>query len=223
LNTFAAVLVVVLLAACAAHTREADTPVPRAGTRSIADLEALYHARVDSARARVSEADVRFMTGMIAHHAQALTLSRLAYTRDAGAAVQLLASRISSAQADEIMLMQKWLRDRGRPVPAVHALDTVVIVHGAGHSDHVHGMLSAEQLRALGRAEGREFDRLFLLYMIQHHRGAIAMVQELLRSDGAAQDPAVSMLANEIHSDQTVEITLMLRLLAELRPWDARP
>jgi parallel beta-helix repeat protein len=198
------------------------TPEPHAGTRTIAEVDALYRARVDSARARVSEADVRFMTGMIAHHAQALAMSRLADTRDAGPAVRLLAARITNAQADEIALMQKWLRDRGRPVPEVHVTDTAVVVHGAEHAAHARGMLSVEQLHALEQAGGTGFDRLFLYYMIQHHRGAIAMVRELLRTDGAAQDPAVSMLANAIHADQAIEITLMLRLLAETREADPR-
>ena len=84
-----------------------------------AEIEALYHARTDSARMRFSQADVDFVTGMIGHHAQALVMSELAPTNGASPQVQVLAARIINAQKDEIALMQQWLRDRGQPVPEV--------------------------------------------------------------------------------------------------------
>ena len=218
-----------LLAACSSGDGQ-DPGLPeaqvQASTRSVAELEALYRARTDSIRGRVSEADVRFMTNMIPHHAQALEMARMAEPQGAGAEVQLLSARIINAQTDEIALMQQWLRDRGRPVPQLHVTETG---HGAGHEGHTDhaghaaGMLTPAQLRELEQARGLEFDRLFLVYMIQHHRGAITMVEDLLGSDGAAHDPTISTLANEISADQMTEILLMLRLLAELPTAEPHP
>ena len=167
---------------------EADTemeppPPPRGG--STAELEALYQARMDSARGKFTEADTQFMTGMIGHHAQALVMSALAPTNGASEEVQTLAARIINAQQDEIATMQRWLRDRGQPVPEVHITGTELMVHGAGeHHMHMPGMLTAEQLQELEEAQGATFDRLFLTYMIQHHGGAVTMVNDLFGTDG---------------------------------------
>ncbi|MCK5448448.1 MAG: DUF305 domain-containing protein, partial [Gemmatimonadetes bacterium] len=84
---------------------------------SSAEFEALYRARQDSARMHFTEADVEFVTGMISHHAQALVMSELAPTNGAKQSVETLAARIINAQRDEIALMQRWLEDRGQPVP----------------------------------------------------------------------------------------------------------
>jgi uncharacterized protein (DUF305 family) len=214
-----ALLIVIGSSGCGAATSGGATATgPSAG--STAELEALYRSRVDSARTRFTEADVHFMTGMIAHHAQALVMARLAPERDASPAVQTLAARIHISQEDEITLMQRWLRDRGQQVPEVHIVGTTLMLHGADHHLQHHanmpGMLSAEQLRELEQARGAEFDRLFLRYMIQHHRGAIVMVNELLRTDGAAQDPAVFKFASDVQVDQITEINRMERMLSAL-------
>ena len=186
--------------------------VMRAG-HPAAHLEALYRARTDSARTRFSAADVRFMSGMIAHHAQAIVMSRMAPSREASPAVRLLAERIINAQEDEIALLQQWLRERGQSVPEVDLTGATRTAHGPAHA---HGMLTGEQLRELEAATAREFDRLFLESMIRHHLGAITMVDELFSTDAAEQDPAVSRLAAAIHSDQAAEIVRMQRMLAEL-------
>ena len=78
------------------------------------------------------------------------------------------------------------------------------------------GMLTPEQMRELDAARGREFDRLFLTDMIQHHRGAVTMVHDLFATDGAAQDEQAFKLASDIQVDQTTEIARMERMLAEL-------
>ncbi|HYD53584.1 MAG TPA: DUF305 domain-containing protein, partial [Gemmatimonadaceae bacterium] len=131
-----------------------------------------------SAQARpVNEADVRFMTDMIGHHAQALVMAAMAEPNGASPSIRTLAARITNAQQDEIRLMQTWLRDRGQPVPEVSASGAMVM---AGH-EHAHhlmpGMLTAEQLAELRAARGVEFDKRFLNFMIQHHRGATDMVK----------------------------------------------
>lgn len=164
------------------------------------------------ADARFTAADVRFMTGMITHHAQAIVMSEMAPSHDASSALQVLAGRIINAQKDEIAAMQQWLRDRNQPVPepAPGGHD-----HHAGHHD-MPGMLSAEQLQQLDAARGQEFDRLFLKFMIEHHRGAITMVEQLLQTPGAAQHDATFKIVSDINVDQATEIERMQNMLFDL-------
>ncbi|MBO6585389.1 MAG: DUF305 domain-containing protein [Gracilimonas sp.] len=184
-----------------------------------AEMEALYWARQDSARMNFTKADVKFMTGMIAHHAQALIMSRLAPENNASPQIQTLAARIINAQKDEIRSMQTWLRDRDQPVPEVHIEGLNLMIHGLGEDhmkmDHTNmaGMLSPAQLKELSEATGEEFDRLFLKYMIDHHKGAVTMVTKLFDTDGAAQDDAAFRLASDIQVDQRTEIDRMQLML----------
>ncbi len=208
--TIATQLAVVASMACAgAGTGVETTPSPAGG--STAALEALYRARLDSARTRFTEADVRFMTGMISHHAQALEMAGFAPTRGVGPSVRTLAARTINAQRDEITVMQQWLRDRGQPVPEVSTGDSTVRVPNGGM--FMPGMLTPQQMRELDAARGPDFDRLFLTYMIQHHGGAVTMVQDLFATDGAALDEAVFKIASDIQADQTTEIARMERML----------
>jgi uncharacterized protein (DUF305 family) len=155
-----------------------------------------------------TEADIRFMSAMIGHHGQALTMARMAATHGASPPVLRLAERILNGQEDEIASMQRWLRDRGEPVPEPG--------HGDHHGHHMPGMLSQEQLEQLDQARGPDFDRLFLTFMIQHHRGAVTMVKELFGTPGAAQDDTVFKFADDVGVDQTTEIARMERMLAGL-------
>ncbi|CAN5650832.1 DUF305 domain-containing protein [soil metagenome] len=189
---------------------------PRPAANSTAELEAIYRARVDSARTRFTEADVHFMTAMIGHHTQALVMARMAPTHGASPSVQTLAARIINAQQDEIASMQQWLRERDQPVPEVHVMGTEVMVHGAEHAMHMPGMITPEQMRELDQARGAEFDRLLLTYMIQHHRGAVTMVHDLFGTDGAGQDEAVFKIASDIQVDQITEAARMERMLSAL-------
>ena len=213
----AALLLVVATAACSGPGSIATESASQSPSNSAAELEALYWARQDSARTSFTEADVHFMTGMIAHHAQALVMSALAPTNGANAEVQTLAARIINAQKDEIATMQQWLRDRGQPVPEVHITGTNLMIHGADdHVMHMPGMLTPAQIKELEEARGAAFDRLFLTYMIQHHRGAVTMVDDLFATDGAGQDEAAFKLASDIHVDQITEIARMERMLSML-------
>jgi uncharacterized protein (DUF305 family) len=224
-----AFLVPLLLGGCATTvaTQPEPAPAPQTGSEANAELEALYWERQAEARASFTEADVRFMTGMIGHHAQALIMSRLAPQRGASASVQTLAARIINAQQDEIASMQRWLRDREQPVPEVHIDGLTLMVHppdaAGGHGHHgghdhtdMPGMLSQAQLEELAAAHGPAFDRLFLTYMIQHHGGAVVMVDDLFASDGAGQDEAAFKLASDINVDQRTEIERMKQMLREL-------
>lgn len=162
--------------------------------------------RADSLRRPYTEADIEFLSHMIVHHQQAVTIASWARSHDAGAEVRRLADRIASGQVDEIGLMRQWLADRGRRP------------HPAGHTMVMPGMLTETQLQALGRARGADFDRLFLTLMIQHHRGAVAMVRELFATPGAAQDEQVFKIANDVSVDQTTEIARMEKMLSTLTP-----
>jgi len=203
-----------LAAACgrAAAPGPASAPAP---TRN-ADIEALYRARTDSARRRFTPADVHFVTGMIAHHAQALLMAGFAPERGASPAVRTLCARIINAQTDEITAMQQWLRDAGQPVPEVRLTGATLVVTGDAHHLHMPGMLTPDQLRTLEQARGPEFDRRFLESMIQHHEGAVAMVHDLFATDGAAQNDAVFKLASDIQADQLTEVARMNRMLEAL-------
>jgi uncharacterized protein (DUF305 family) len=206
------------LSACAGGGAEVESPGPvsPSSATDTDDLEALYMARTDSARQDFTEADVRFMTGMIGHHAQALVMSGFAPANGASPTIRTLAARIINAQQDEIQIMQQWLRDRGEPVPEVHIADGRLMIHGAGHGAMMPGMLTDEQMRELEAAQGREFDRLFLTYMVQHHRGAVTMVHGLFATDGAAQGDVAFKLASDIQVDQITEINRMELMLEEM-------
>lgn len=185
---------------------------------SLEALEALYRERLVEAKMRFSEADVSFMVGMIAHHAQALIMSDLAPKNDASSEIRTLASRIINAQKDEIATMQKWLRDRDQDVPEVHIDGLNLMIHGGGdHHMHGHhdmpGMLTQDQLQELADSQGLIYDRLFLTYMIEHHKGAVAMVHDLFSTDGAAQGEAAFRLASDIQVDQITEINRMKLML----------
>jgi uncharacterized protein (DUF305 family) len=210
-----AVSALVATLACGGRASAPARP-PEPAPSSTASLEAIYRARADSARRRFTDADVRFVTGMIGHHAQALVMAGFAPSHGATPAVQTLCARILNAQRDEIATMQEWLRERGQAVPEVHVTGGAMMVHGPDYVMRMPGMLTDEQLRELDDARGREFDRLFLTYMIQHHRGAVTMVHGLFATDGAALDEVVFKLASDIQVDQITEIARMERMLETL-------
>jgi uncharacterized protein (DUF305 family) len=164
-----------------------------------------------------SEADVHFVSGMIPHHAQAVLMAGWANSHNASASVKLLCERIVVSQRDEIKWMQTWLSDRGQEVP-----DEKATHHKMKMGDHVHemlmpGMLTEEELKQLDKARGRDFDRLFLTFMIKHHEGAIGMVEELFDSYGAAQDDSLYQFASDVFADQGAEIEAMSKMLAAIK------
>ncbi|MGE0552233.1 MAG: DUF305 domain-containing protein [Gemmatimonadales bacterium] len=210
-----AALAVLALAACGgasqAEVSPAPVPDPDAGLAA-----AVAEARADSLRYPYTEADIHFMTGMISHHAQALVMAGWAPSHGASPAVLRLTERIINAQSDEIRLMQNWLRARHRPVPEPDPAGMKMKMNGGEHTMLMPGMLSPEQMAALDAARGADFDRLFLQFMIQHHRGAITMVDQLFNSYGAAQDQLVFKFASDVNIDQTTEIERMQRMLVDL-------
>jgi uncharacterized protein (DUF305 family) len=161
-------------------------------------------------------ADVSFMSGMIGHHAQAILISEWAPTHGASPAVLTLAKRIINAQQDEITAMRRWLADHHQPVPEVSPHGIMMNMSGMHHEMVMPGMLTDAQLKQLDAARGKEFDRLFLTFMIQHHNGAITMVNDLFGTNGAAQEVSVYKVASDAFADQTTEIDRMQKMLASM-------
>ena len=177
---------------------------------------AMAQARADSARLPWTAADAHFMSAMIHHHAQAILISKWAASHGASPSVQNLADRIINAQQDEIRTMQQWLADRGLPVPETTPGPMKMVMDGMEHEMLMPGMLTDAQLAQLDSARGADFDKLFLTFMIQHHRGAVSMVKDLFASYGAAQDQTVFKFASDVNVDQTTEIARMQRMLAAI-------
>lgn len=159
---------------------------------------------------RPSPADIRFMQGMIAHHAQALEMAALVEGRTGNEQIRQLARRIALSQADEIAMMQEWLRTRGAAVPDLHA-------HHAPGATLMPGMLTPDEMGRLAAATGLAFDRLFLESMIRHHEGALVMVADLLAQPGAVQDSELFSFVSDVDADQRMEILRMATLLKELQ------
>ena len=199
-------LVFIATAACAsatAHQATVSHPAP-----------APAPARADSGRSSYTAADVHFVSGMIGHHAQAIQMAGWAPSHGASPAVRILCERIVVAQNDEIAFAQRWLRERNEVVPPADPHGHVM--PGMDHPMLMPGMLTPDQMAQLDAARGPQFDRLFLTFMIQHHRGALTMVAQLLATPGAAEDGPIFRFAADVNADQTTEIDRMSRMLDAL-------
>ncbi|MEL7834182.1 DUF305 domain-containing protein [Fodinibius sp. Rm-B-1B1-1] len=219
LRILGAALIMLSAVACQS-TKETTSKSESSVSQDTSELEELYWQRIDEKKSSFTEADVKFMTGMIAHHAQALVMSRLAPKNGASPAVQRLASRIINAQQDEIATMQQWLKDRDQPVPQIEidGLNLMIEINGEPYTMYkkMRGVLSDQQIEELAAAKNSTFDKLFLKYMIEHHSGAVYMVENLFSKDGAAQDRAAFRLASDIQVDQRTEIDRMQQMLDQL-------
>lgn len=151
-------------------------------------------------------ADVEFMQGMIAHHAQAIVMSKMAESHKANARLLKLANKIDQSQMPEIMQMQGWLRYYKQEAPDTSSWRTMMM----------DGMLDEKQMKELDAAQGVEFDRAFLNYMIMHHEGALKMVADLFAAPLAGQEVDVGIFANDVVTAQTAEIGIMRAMLAAL-------
>lgn len=208
--TRSAVFVVVAALAACARTPAPAAPAPRSSAAATAVATPAATGRP------ITAADIRFMSGMIGHHAQAVMISGWAASHGASSSIQTLAARIIVSQNDEIRFMQNWLRDHGQPVPAVDTAHAHMAMPGMDHGEMMPGMLTPEQLTQLDAARGKEFDRLFLTFMMQHHRGAITMVNQLINTPGAAQDDVMFKYISDVNADQTTEIDRMGTMLLTL-------
>jgi uncharacterized protein (DUF305 family) len=164
-----------------------------------------------SPRPSYTQADVHFVAGMIGHHAQAIQMAGWAPSHGASPAVRILCERIVVAQNDEIAFAQRWLREHNEVVPPADPRGHVMA--GMDHPMLMPGMLTPDQMAQLDAARGPQFDRLFLRFMIQHHRGALTMVTQLLAAPGAAEEGPIFRFAADVNADQTTEIDRMSRML----------
>jgi uncharacterized protein (DUF305 family) len=168
-----------------------------------------------------SHADVEFMQGMIMHHSQAVEMTALIPSHTENKELRSLGARISSSQSDEIKFMRRWLATRGEPLsmamPEMPDAEMSDMGKPADHSSHsmalMPGMLTPEQMDALRKARGAEFDHLFLVGMIQHHNGALIMVKDLFDAPGAGQDAELFNFATDVDSGQRAEIRIMQSML----------
>jgi uncharacterized protein (DUF305 family) len=206
-------LAVLLLAAAAAACRTASGGGPaivQPGAPGEASKVVGAEQARDLSKVQFTPADVKFMQGMIHHHAQAIDMVKLLETRTQSDDMKRFALRIQLSQDDEIKMMRRWLEVRGQDVPGEHA-------HHMPGAPMMPGMLSAEEMARLGAARGPEFDRLFLGGMIKHHAGAITMVQELFNTPGAGQDSEIYAFASDVDADQRMEIERMGAMLAMMK------
>jgi uncharacterized protein (DUF305 family) len=164
----------------------------------------------------LSPADVEFMQGMILHHAQAVEMTAMIPSHTQNKDLRSLGARISSSQSDEINFMKRWLAARGESVPKMMPkMPGMDLSHEASHESmaRMPGMLTPQQMEALQKAKGVEFDRLFLLGMIRHHNGALTMVKDLFDTAGAGQDAELFNFATDADNSQRAEIRIMETML----------
>lgn len=219
-NLFACLLLVLAAVGCSSGSGEPEATgetapnivqpgAPGEGTRTLTpeELEKLE-------RTEHTEADVRFMQGMIQHHAQALRMTDLVPARSRRRQIELLARRIDLSQESEIETMRNWLEARNEAAPELHRVHGHA--HGAGLGRLMPGMLTEAQLKQLAAARGNVFDRLFLEGMIGHHQGAVRMVTDLYAA-GAGAESEIDAFARHVDADQQIEIGRMQRLLRRLR------
>jgi uncharacterized protein (DUF305 family) len=152
------------------------------------------------------------MQGMILHHAQAVEMTAMIPSHTQNKDLRSLGARIRSSQSDEINFMKRWLAARAESVPkAMPKMPGMDMSHQT--MAHMPGMLTPQQMEALQKAKGVEFDRLFLLGMIQHHNGALTMVKDLFDTAGAGQDAELFNFATDADNTQRVEIRIMETML----------
>ncbi|MEO5826801.1 MAG: DUF305 domain-containing protein [Gemmatimonadales bacterium] len=168
-------------------------------------------------RPPVTAADITFMQDMVAHHSQALVMAVLVPARSTRRDLNTLAERIIASQKGEIGIMNQWLRDHD-VVP-----DSGAHMHPGMAMPLMPGMLSAAQLDQLRAATGSEFERLFLQFMVQHHSGAIVMVDKLFATYGAGQDDFIFKFASDVAADQESEIARMESMLGAMSTPATRP
>lgn len=192
-----AALVGALVAGCA------DAPVTPAGAPSAAPAPApTAPAAVD-----LEAADVAFARAMIPHHEQALELAALVRGRSASPVVADLAFRIDRDQVEEAGqlqgLLRAWGEDPSAPGPMVMSMSGM-------------GMASPATLDALRGANGPAFDRGWLAAMTAHHRGAVAMANDLLVATGGRS--TLGEFARTVVATQQAEIEQMDRAVADYDP-----
>ncbi|MBB5789295.1 DUF305 domain-containing protein [Jiangella mangrovi] len=220
-RTLLAVLAAGVVAGCTSDDEADPPPVVQLGPPGETGTPLTDGELAGLDQPQYTDADVAFVHGMIQHHAQALVMTDLVAERTGSDDLPLMAERMDVSQRDEIAMLEEWLENRGEDVPDASGDHGEHGQHGQ-HGQHgedgqsMPGMLTDDDLARLEAATGRDFDELFLLYMIRHHEGAVLMVSELLSGGEGGQESALFQLAQHIDSDQSIEIARMKSLLAEI-------
>ena len=213
-KTHSPLAVFVLLAATGAACRTSSGPrttpvIVQPGAPGDASRVVGAEQARDLSKVGATPADVKFMQGMIHHHAQAIDMTELLKTRTNSEDMKKLGLRIQVSQTDEIRMMQRWLRAHGAEAPDPHAMHMPgMIMPGMDHGPMMAGMLTPDEMTRLAGLKGADFDRVFLEGMIKHHGGAITMVQELFAAPGAGQESTVYAFASDVVSDQQMDCLL---------------
>ena len=207
LSTVLTALSTAVLAAGAAFAQTVPIVQPGAPGEPVRRLDAQQAANI--ADTSYTRDDVLFMRGMIPHHGQAVDMARLAAGSTNTPEIIDISDRIMASQADEIEFMTGWLAARGEDLQGEHA-------HHMHMMADMAGMATPAQMASLAASEGKAFDALFLQLMIEHHKGALIMVDDLLDQPGSAYDPTLFEFTNDIVNDQSAEIEMMNNLLARL-------
>jgi uncharacterized protein (DUF305 family) len=189
---------------------EPKPPIVQPGAPGQASKVITAEQAADLSQVQYTGDDIKFMQGMIGHHAQAIQMVALVPTRTHSEDLKKLALRIDVSQQDEIKMMESWLRARGQQVPGPG-------VHRMNGAPTMPGMLTPEEMERLAAANGAEFDRLFLQGMIKHHGGALTMVSDLLAAPGAAQESEVFAFVSDVEADQRMEIDRMGAMLNHMK------
>jgi uncharacterized protein (DUF305 family) len=210
MRLLAVVLIAAVVASCRTGGAGSAPAIIQPGAPGQASKEVGAEQARDLSKVQFTPAVVKFMQGMIHHHAQAVDMTQLLATRTNSEDMKRLALRIELSQLDEIKMMRRWLEVRGQDVPGEHA-------HHLPGAPMMPGMLSPEEMARLAAAKGSDFDRLFLEGMIKHHAGAITMVQDLFNTPAAGQDSEIYAFASDVDADQRMEIERMGAMLAMIK------
>lgn len=225
-NSVFAVLAIVFFCNLTIYAQQVDSAVvvqPGAPGEATKVLPSTTTAKLPP----VTKADVEFMQGMIHHHAQAVEMVALMNDRTKNAKLLSFGARISQTQSEEIKFMERWLRMRGQKTSMEMSMNgkmnmpmkdgmKVGEMKKQDHSNHqmlMPGMLTSKQMKQLAAAKGKDFDRLFLTGMIQHHEGALVMVDELFNASASGQEATIFTFATDVDSTQRAEIRLMNLML----------
>lgn len=165
--------------------------------------------------------DVGFAQDMTVHHQQAVQMA--AWERDHTTDPDLyqLSYDIESTQTAQVGRMQGWLelwgassQPVGRPYMTWMASDASHggMAMGASGVATMPGMATAEDLKNLRAATGKQLDVLFLQLMLRHHEGGSSMLADAAQH---ASQPQVRNLAAQMLSSQSAEADYMKQLLSQ--------
>src|SRR5918993_982582 len=153
-----------------------------------------------------NDADVKFAQTMVPHHEQAVEMADAVLAKSAvDPEVTAVAQRIKDTQGPQLTTMTDLLAAWNQPLIPDHSAEA------DEHHWDAEGMLTPEEMQELAAADGPAAQELFLEGMIEHHEGAVAMVQDEIDN---GENPEAQRLAQAIKDGQTAEIETMRGLLS---------